>query len=380
MRIVYFTESLPPKTDGVTHTFSKLVETLEHRSIDYRFYSPVMPGESIAWRNRVHQVKSVPIPLYDYYRIGIPTADVLRAELDDFQPDLIHCTTPTPLGILGARYARTNGIPAVSSYHTHFVSYFRYYGYQLFENFGWSILRWFHNKFAATYVPTSNVASELEERGFQNLQLWQRGIELERFMPELRNEDLRSSVGIKDEPILLFVGRLVKEKDLDDLVAADMILKNKGHKFKIVIIGDGPMREELEQKLPNAHLTGFVHGAELASWYASSDILAFPSTTETFGNVIQEAHASGLPTVCVDKGGVVDLIRDGVNGYIAKANKPEDFATKLEPLIKSRNLRARMGQQARILVAENTWEKINGRLLNSYNQIAGSFMNSFDVN
>jgi glycosyltransferase involved in cell wall biosynthesis len=129
------------------------------------------------------------------------------------------------------------------------------------------------------------------------------------------------------------------------------------------------MGDELKERLPGAHFPGFQHGEQLATWFASADIFAFPSTTETFGNVIQEASASGVPTVCVNRGGVVDLVDDGETGFIAEANNPEDFASKLRFLVDHPEVRQRMGATARQQVRQNTWDNINGRLLDSYQQV-----------
>jgi glycosyltransferase involved in cell wall biosynthesis len=369
MKIAYFTESLPPKTDGVAHTYTKLVETLTDRKIDFRFYSPIVPEDTPFWSGKVRGVSSVAFPLYDYYRVGIPDCEELSRELNDFQPDLIQCAAPTPLGIFAVNYAKANYIPAVASYHTNFVSYFKYYGWQLAENIGWAYLRWFHNKFQMNYVPTNSTKNELLEHSIENLDLWQRGIEVGRFSPKMRSQALRESIGAGNLPIILFVGRLVREKDLADLADAASLLKGCGVEHKVVFIGEGPMGDELKERLPGAHFPGFQHGEQLATWFASADIFAFPSTTETFGNVIQEASASGVPTVCVNRGGVVDLVDDGETGFIAEANNPEDFASKLRFLVDHPEVRQRMGATARQQVRQNTWDNINGRLLDSYQQV-----------
>ncbi len=373
MKIAYFTESLPPKIDGVARTLTQLGNSLYSHKIDFQFYSPFKPGHEIPWADNVIEVNSLPFILYPECRVGFSTQRAAFELLDKFKPDLIHASTPTPMGLIAFNYAAKNKIPAVSSYHTNFATYFKYYGFQRIEHWGWNYLRWFYNKFQKIYVPSKNTAQELENKGFQNLELWERGIHLNRFSPEFRDLELRKQISPEDKPILLFVGRLVKEKDLDDLVAMNQILKSRNQNFKLVLVGDGPMKDELQEKLPDAHFTGYMEGQKLANLYAAADIFVFPSTTETFGNVILEAFASGLPVVTVNKGGVADLIRDGENGFIARANDPENLTEKVELLLNKPTLRHFQAISARNLVQYYSWEAINKRLIQSYEELLAKF-------
>lgn len=369
MKVAYFTESLPPNQDGVVNTLCHLVDTLESEKIEYKFYSPVKPDSGFSWTEKVRKVPSVPFALYDYYRMGLPYFEGIFDELDAFKPDLVHVVSQTPLGCYGLKYAKKRGLPLVSSYHTHFVRYMTYYGLDALSEMGWYFLRWFHNQCLRTYAPSPSTISELEQEGISGLELWQRGIELRQYSPALRSPDLRKMITEFDEPVLLFVGRLVKEKDLDDLIAANHLLKERGFHFKQVIIGDGPMRPQLEEKLPNAHMTGFLSGQELATWYASSDLFVFPSTTETFGNVILEAFASGIPAIGVNKGGVADIITSGLDGMVAEANNPADFADKIALFLKNMEKARHFGRDARRTSQKYSWQAINQKLLESYQHV-----------
>ncbi len=369
MKIAFFTESLPPNTDGVVKTLTRLAETLLEENIEFIFFSPVKPDVSYRWHNRVIKVKSAPLLLYKNYQISLPFFERISHKLDEFRPDLIHICAPSFLGLSGLTYAQRRDLPAVTSYHTHFVDYFSYFGISWLEPTGWSYLQWFHNKCDMTYAPSPSAVNELLRRGIQNVELWQRGIELDRFSPDFYDPELRRSIGAEKKPILLFVGRLINHKDLDDLVAADRILNSRGRDYRIVIVGDGPMRAELEAQLPDAHFTGFVYGQELARWYASADIFAFPSTTETFGNVILEAFASGIPAVGTAAGGVGDIINHGRDGLIAEPKNPQDFAAALETLIVNRDLARALGQEARRTAQLYNWREMNRSLLESYENV-----------
>jgi glycosyltransferase involved in cell wall biosynthesis len=188
-----------------------------------------------------------------------------------------------------------------------------------------------------TYAPSPSSAIALSRKGIKNVDLWQRGINMEKFSPRHRNETLRRSIGAENIPLLLYVGRLVKEKDLDDLVHACHLLRLWGNTFKLVFVGDGPMKKYLMRRLPDAHFAGYQHGPNLSRWYASADIFVFPSTTETFGNVILEAFASGIPAVGVNQGGVADLITPGMDGLLAEPNAPRSLAEQIQILLAEQN-------------------------------------------
>jgi phosphatidylinositol alpha 1,6-mannosyltransferase len=263
-------------------------------------------------------------------------------------------------------------VPVVSSFHTHFVSYFRYYGVPRLEPWGWRMLRRFYDRCERVYAPTLSIIAELEAQGIRNVELWSRGIDAERFSPLRRDPALRAEIGASDRsPLLLMVSRLVKEKDLADLAAADRILRERGVRFTHALVGDGPMRAELEALLPEAVFAGHQTGDALARWYASGDVFVLPSTTETLGNVVLEAQASGVPAVVVDRGGPQDLVEHDRTGLIAPANEPSGLADALEALLRDPARRARMGEAAREAAAARSWSAINGRLLRSYAEVIG---------
>ena len=371
MKVVYFTESLLPLVDGVSRTLAQLFGFLERNEVDYRVYSPFVPGPEVSWSGRVRAVPYVRFPLYPDYRVTLPRLGRMARELEEWGPELVHLVSPTPMASRAQAWARKRGIPVVSSFHTHFVSYFRYYGVPRLEGFGWRMLKRFYDRCDRVYAPSESIIRELAEHGITNTELWSRGMDLARFSPGHRNAELRAAAGAGDEgtPILLMVSRLVKEKDMADLVEMDRILRQHGNSHRLVLVGDGPMRGQLEQALPDAHFAGHQSGEALARWYASGDVFVFPSTTETFGNVVLEAQASGLPTVVVDRGGPPDLVAPGETGFVARANHPADLAEKCERLLRDAAGRARMGRQARDAARERDWSAINGRLIESYRRV-----------
>ncbi|MCJ7681341.1 MAG: glycosyltransferase family 1 protein [Candidatus Aminicenantes bacterium] len=370
MKIAYFMDTLPPHYDGVVNSFLRLIDTLEKENVDFKFISPFMPAKEFSWSHRVFKVFSVPFILYKDYRVGIPYFNRTTPELDQYQPDLVHVVSPTILGIFGLKYAKRRKIPVVSSYHTNYVSYLKYYGFpEKIEEVSWDYFRWFYNQFDRVYAPSPTTARELQGQGIIDVDLWQRGVNLDSYSPDFFNRDLRRSIGAEEKPILLFVGRLVKEKDLDDLCEACSLLRSDGMDFKLVIVGEGPMRDELEERIPDAHFTGFLKDRALSEWYATADLFVFPSTTETFGNVILEAFASGTPAVVVNKGGQADIINEGYDGLMAEANRATDFSIKIAHLLKNPELRRQMAQNARKTALQYSWEAINTRLLRSYETV-----------
>ncbi len=339
---------------------------MNSKKIDFQFFAPVFPSETEPWRGRVKKVPSVPFPLYRYYRVGIPYGQKLDVVLDRFQPDLIQVAAPTPLCIYGQNYAFRKKLPLVASYHTHFVDYFPYYGFNWAVDLGWQYMRWFYNRNLATFAPTPGTISELAGRGFQNVQAWPRGIDSHKFSPSHRNMALRKKLGLGKEYLLLFVGRMVGEKDLADLAKAAHLLRKKGYKFQLAFAGDGPYRSIMEKQFPKDHFFGFIQGRKLSELYASSDLFVFPSTTETFGNVVLEAFASGLPVIGVRKGGVADLVQDRINGFLARPNHSEDFARRIQFFLDHPAAMQKARRGAIATATHYDWPTINGRLINHY--------------
>lgn len=375
MKVAYFTESLFPLVDGVSRTLAQLFGTLEQRGVDFRVWSPFVPGPEVSWRARVRPVRYVRFPLYPDYRVSLPWGHGAARELEAWGPDVVHVVSPTPLASWAQRWARRHRVPVVSSFHTHFVSYFSYYHVPWLEGFGWGMLRRFYGRCDAVYVPSRRMMGEMEENGVAvgKMELWSRGIDLARFSPALRTPALRAEAGADDDtPVVLMVSRLVKEKDLADLVEMSRILTAEGERFRLVLVGDGPMRAELQAALPDAHFAGHQGGEALGRWYASGDVFVFPSTTETFGNVVLEAMASGLPAVVVDRGGPPDLVSDGETGYVAPANDPRALADRVRTLLRDPALRARMGAAAILSANDRDWSAINGRLIDSYARVAAA--------
>jgi glycosyltransferase involved in cell wall biosynthesis len=283
---------------------------------------------------------------------------------------VIHAVNPTLLGIWAQGYAERTGIPVVSSFHTDFVSYFKYYGLGMLEELGWRYLAWFYNRCAATYAPTTTTAAMLTDRGIERVELWERGIDRQRYSPEHRDDALRQAVSPDGDPILLYVGRLVREKDLADLVEATHRLEARGQRFRLALVGAGPMEAELRARLPHAHFAGYQQGEALSRWYASADLFVFPSTTETFGNVLLEAFASGLPVVAAARGGVQDLVRRGRNGLLVEPHDGAGLADAVEAIIRNPGYAAQLRRGALLTARRYDWTDVNRRLLQSYARVA----------
>jgi phosphatidylinositol alpha 1,6-mannosyltransferase len=368
LRIAYFTEVLPPFIDGVTHTLSHLKTSLSEEGHDFIFLSPITPGID-GWRGKVVEVISVPFPFYTKYRVGLPIFHDIRSALDKFQPEIVHIVSPFFMGMAAYNYAKERNIPAVNSYHTRFVSYLKYYGFGKIEWFGWDYLRWFYSKGARTFVPSNTTIKELESHGFESLALWQRGIDTSSFSPHFHNASLHNRWSPDGSPVALYTGRLVKEKDIETLIKAYKILREKKIDFKLVFVGDGPLRNELARVLPEAILAGFMQGEELARAYASADIFVFPSTTESFGNVVLEAAASGLPCVVAAEGGVMDLVQDGETGFHTRPKDAQDLASKMGLLLTNEYLRNSLSIKAQEYASRRNWREVNKALFRGYEEL-----------
>jgi glycosyltransferase involved in cell wall biosynthesis len=368
MKIAYFTDALPPLADGVSHTLTYLRKSLIKEGHEFLFFSPFVPQPD-AWEGKVFEILSVPFPLYTKYKLSLPAFHDLKSKLDKFAPDIVHISSPFFLGMAAYNYARQRRIPAVNSYHTRFVSYFKYYGFGRLEFIGRNYLRWFYNQADMNFVPSMTTINELDSMGFRNLTLWERGIDTKCFSPLFADKALHEKWSPNGSPIALFAGRLVKEKDIETLIEAHKILQGRNVDYKLVFVGDGPMRNVVEKLVPDAILAGFKNGHDLSQAFATADVFVFPSTTESFGNVVLEAQASGLPSIVSNEGGVRELVKDGETGFISRGKDAVDLAQKMEILLTNELLRNSFSIRASEFASKKSWNEVNKILFEGYENI-----------
>ena len=375
-RIALFTGAYNHIADGVSLTLNRLVDYLERQNVDVRVFAPTIDDPPVDHAGTLVPVPSIAMPGRSEYRISLGIMPSVREALEAFDPTIIHVATPDILGYHALRTAGRWGLPVVASYHTHFTSYFKYYRMEWAEPIAWAYLRHFYNRCEQIYVPSTAMAEILKAHGITSgLRLWQRGVETDRFTPERRSTAWRRRHGIEDdEPVLLYVSRLVWEKQPDVFAEVVRRLERNDVPHRSLIVGDGPAREELLAMLPNTVFTGYLEGKELATAYASSDLFLFPSDTETFGNVTLEAMASGLPTVCADAVGSRDLVVDGSTGVLCPPDDDGNFPASVfmdavGRLLTNDDARTQMGAAARERARHFRWDAILSRIDSYYDEV-----------
>lgn len=289
MRIVIATDAWSPQVNGVVTTLKQTRDELIAAGHDVLMVTP---------EGRF----SVPCPTYPEIRLALFAGRKLRRELDAFAPDCIHIATEGPLGWSARRYCLRRGLRFTTAYHTQFPEYVRA---RAPIPVAWTValLRRFHGPAVRTMVPTESIRTLLEGRGFQDVVIWSRGVKTDLFTPEPRHAyDL-------PEPIWVYVGRVAVEKNIEEFLRLDL----PGSK---VVIGDGPDRERLTSAFPDCHFLGYRFGAELAAHLAGGDAFVFPSKTDTFGLVMLEAMACGLPVAALPVNGPIDVVENGVVGVL----------------------------------------------------------------
>lgn len=371
MRVAIFSDTYTPEINGVARTLNQLTHYMDRWNITYKLFVPENQGSGSDMAS-VERLASIPFLLYPECRMGIPNTAHLKAVLNDFSPDLIHVATPFNIGLLGQHYGKKHHIPMVASYHTHFDDYLDYYHLSFMKNWLWHYMEWFHRPFEKVYAPSvSTKAKLMEHRVHSNIGIWGRGVNHQFFSPAKRNGKLREKYRIKEKHILLYAGRMSAEKDIETAVetfnSLAPFIYDDTH---LLIVGDGPLLAQLqERKSEKITFTGFLAGEELSEAYASSDVFLFPSSTETFGNVVLEALSSGLPVVGAEAGGVQHLISHETTGYLCAPKEVKSFLKQTEKLLLNDTLRKRMGVQARQAALSHSWEQIFAELITDYERI-----------
>jgi phosphatidylinositol alpha 1,6-mannosyltransferase len=365
MKVAIYAGMYKENSDGAVKTLYELVNSLLGAGIEVGVW-----GFSITPQERkgltLTKIISVPLPLYPDYRVTIPNPK-LKRQLKKFDPDVLHITVPDLVGIFLMRFARKQGIPVLTSYHTDFPSYLKSYHLGILYNLAWKISKWFYNKSRITLAPTEEIIDKLKSKGIKHAKLWSRGIHLDRYSIDFRSPSLRAQWGAQNKKVILYSGRFVKYKDLETFIEVYNLFKERGPgNVLFVLAGDGPIRDELVRRMPDAHFPGYLEGEELSRVYASSDILLFPSTTETFGNVVLEALASGLPAVVSDVGGCKEVVGKSLAGLVAKANDPLDFYQRCRQLVEDETLYKKMQQKGLEFAQKRSWNTINSKVIGHY--------------
>jgi glycosyltransferase involved in cell wall biosynthesis len=365
-RVAVVTETYPPEVNGVARSIACVVKGLQARDHAVQLLRPrqAPAGLPVTQEAPVDEVlmRGLPVPRYPHLRMGVVSKRTLANLWASKRPDIVHIATEGPMGWSALQAARQLKLPVVSEFRTNFHAYAQHYGIGWLRRPLLAYLRKFHNRCHSTMVPNAALAGELMAQGFRHVSVIARGVDTQLFHPGRRSDALRESWGAAPgDPVLLHVGRLAAEKNLQLLAELWPSIRQRHPRARLVLIGDGPARAELEQQLPpssNVVFAGMRHGDELAACYASGDLFVFPSITETYGNVTPEALASGLPVMAFQYAAAALLVRDGVNGGLAPFNDNTAFHARTLALLEDLPRLRAMGASARDTADSLGWDGI----------------------
>lgn len=360
MKIAWISETYPPEVNGVAMTNERLVTGMRKRGHRVQVFRPRQPGEAPSANEEEVRVPSIPVIVYPGVRVGLPRKrDFLKRWRKD-RPDRVHIATEGPLGHSALAAARKLEIPVSSVFHTNFHQYCKDYGAPWLEPLFLAFLRRFHNRCNLTWVPSPELLDALEQRGLQHLYLLQRGVDCELFTPAKRSESLRHNWGVQPgDAVALFVSRIASEKNLPLVLDSVRLAQQQNPRLKMVVVGDGPRLRSLQRKYPEVHFCGMRYGEDLAIHYASADWFLFGSTSETFGNVILEAMASGLEVIAYDYAAPRAYIQHGKQGWLVPFENSQQFRqTVLDKLSNPDHCQPQLGQAARLKAEQSPWSDI----------------------
>lgn len=367
LRVAVVTETYPPEVNGVAATIARVVDGLRQRQHEVQLVRPRQGARDDAQpageSDSEVLMRGLPIPRYPQLKMGMPSKRALVALWMRRRPDVVHLVTEGPLGWSALAAAVKLGLPVVSDFRTNFHAYSRHYGAAWLHNPIMAYLRKFHNRTACTMVPTEALRQQLEASGFRRLQVVARGVDTQLFHPGRRSDALRAQWGATPRStVVLCVGRLALEKNLGALVDAwrAMLAQAAPASLKLVLVGDGPARAALQAQLPGAVFAGLRHGEDLAAHYASADAFVFPSLTETFGNVVPEAMASGLAVLAYDYAAAGQLIRHGESGLLAPMDDGAALQRLAATLATDPSALRTLGGAARKVAEPLDWGRIIG--------------------
>lgn len=379
MRVAVISESFPPDVNGVAHCVVRVAEHLLRRGHHPLVIAPEpasgLPRVAGRMTYPVVRVPSIAMPGYSTFRLGLPSRRIADA-LIGHGTDVVHLASPFFLGARGSAVAQHLRLPTVAVYQTDVPAYAAAYGQRrgggvlrmdsLGVSAAWRWLRAIHNAADRTLAPSTESATALHSHGIERVWLWRRGVDVVRFDPAHRSAGLRRVLAPQGETLVGYVGRLAIEKRVD-LLAGIAALPG----VRLVVVGSGPAERAVREALPGAIFLGARHGSQLARIYASLDIFVHSGPFETFGQTLQEAAASGLPVVAPAAGGPVDLVEDGVTGYLVAPHSERALTEAVAGLVDDPELRARMGLAARTAVLGRSWGAVGDELIGHYEAVLG---------
>lgn len=362
LRVLVVTESFLPQVNGVTNSVRRVLEHLAADGHTVEVVAPTGPATYAGFP--VTRARGVAFPVYKDFRVGLETRRRLRAVMRRFRPDVVHVASPAVMGRQAVRVANELGIPTVAIYQTDLVGFADRYKAVGAPAAAAALTRHAHSGADRTLAPSSSALTQLAGLGVQRTGLWPRGVDVELFHPSRIDHELRARLAPSGQTIVGYVGRLAQEKELHLLAP---IARNPA--YRLVMVGDGPQRNELERLLPTAHFTGVLHGEDLGAAYASLDIFVHTGSHETFCQAVQEALASGVPVVAPRSGGPLDLVADGVTGFFYEPGSRDDLCRTVARLHHDPRMRLRMGREARKSVAHKSWAAVNAALVDHYRDV-----------
>jgi phosphatidylinositol alpha 1,6-mannosyltransferase len=364
MRIAIVAESFLPAINGVTNSILRVIEHMTARGHEVTVIAP-SPGVTAYGKARIIRVPSFGFPRYPELRIG-HSRDFVREVLREIKPDVVHLGSPAVLGAASLSAAQELGIPSVAIYQTDLAGFASRYHLGIAGRSIWRYIANIHRRADLTLAPSTAAVWDLRERGVNNVVRWMRGVDLERFNPSFRDEELRRSIAPDGQLIVGFVGRLAREKQIERLKG----LCRMPH-VKVVIVGDGPMKAKLKKELKGAIFTGFKSGEELSKLYASFDVFVHTGQDETFCQAVQEALASGVPVVAPASGGPLDLVQHGHNGFLWTEASRYSLVGAVTELAKYPVKRERLAANARPSVEVRPWCGVMDDLEGHYRSVIG---------
>lgn len=368
LRVALFSGNYNYVRDGANQALNRLVDYLLRQGASVRVYSPKVENPAFECAGDLVGVPNMRIPGRAEYRLALALSGTVKRDLAAFRPNVVHVASPDVAGHRAVTWARDRGLPVLSSVHTRFETYPRYYGLAFLEPVAVAILHRFYNRCDALVAPSDSMVDVLREQGMNaDISVWSRGVDRAIFDPGRRDLAWRRSLGIADDEVAVgFLGRLVMEKGLDVFTDTVAELKARGLKHKVLVIGEGPAGDWFRERAPDGVFAGFQRGADLGRAVASMDLLLNPSITETFGNVTLETMACGVPVVAARATGSTSLVDHGVTGQLVEPGDVPGFADAVARYITDPALRAAHGAAGEMASRAYGWDAINSVVADTY--------------